>query len=782
MTKVVKFTEAEVAEPADFEAVGVYAREGDDNIVGGAIDYPAHWADFTVVSTTAINLRINPGRLFVVEKVYDADALIDVNVQTHLPVVTGDQRYIALLVRGASDVDTAERLVEVDVDTEETVLQSVPKTDKRVVEIVVQQGLVSPTPTKPSIAGDQCCLAFVRLGTAGIVSIEMGEAWRVKTLFELHGRVQSVEGNVARTDQRTNSLETDISNVAGQLRQVPRPEIIRQLQRDVGNVRRLLNLPDEARSYWYDPGLVYDDWDIAHANWLARVREGIRFRYAGERDAQLALLDPDDDAISLYEGKLLLPAYSESTRIAVEGEDGAKNISQIVHTVTTAIRREIARTSVSYGPTVAVCDNQAEWSGVGVAERAGSAFQANGETFNVVGLITDPNAAVDTSLINAWNPEATVADIVAWNADPQSAGHKNYAVQQVQYDSWTEVYWDYVTETFGFNGSTYAQTFLVAKPMIATSIELYFTRVGSQTGDVHLALVECSPTGAPDFKRTIAKTVVVQAALALGWTRFPFRPSLLEAGKRYAWVVVTTGNHALAIVTENKFGQGTLFWSTDGEWAQGSPEEDFAFRLNAALFSSTRTVIEFDPLTLENGMTEIRLLYEGWEPSGTGLVWEIKPSGADVWQRLIPVNDNPLMGLPALTRLRATFLGTTDLMPALNMTSKARGMTYRHRADMVAISDVQTFGFSTTDVQLDIVVDNYSAVHHTCVPKLVVGATVYTAAAISTTVDFGKLSRTRILATFDLPSAATGARARVDMTSDSVTFIPFVQNIALYAI
>ena len=48
MTKIVKFTEAEVAEPGDFEAISDHARKGDENITGGAIEYPSHWADFTI--------------------------------------------------------------------------------------------------------------------------------------------------------------------------------------------------------------------------------------------------------------------------------------------------------------------------------------------------------------------------------------------------------------------------------------------------------------------------------------------------------------------------------------------------------------------------------------------------------------------------------------------------------------------------------------------------------------------------------------------------------------
>ncbi|BAF88157.1 hypothetical protein AZC_2159 [Azorhizobium caulinodans ORS 571] len=754
MTRIVSFTEAEVAEPQDFGNISLYAREGDDHIVGGAIDYAHHWADFSISQPSSIELRINPGRLFAGAIVYAAEEPIDLNLQIHLPLVTGDRRYVALLLRGATRTLTAQRMIETDAETGETVEQAVPKTESRIVEVVIQQGLPSPTPLKPSVAADQCCLAFVELAPTGIVAVELDHGSRLKSLAEVEGRLTTLEGEVSNTIRRTTTLETDVANIASRLTDIPHPTIIRQLKRDVANVRRQLAMPDEARAYWYDAGLVQDAWDLTHATWLARVREGIRFPWAAERDSQLALLDPGSAALRMS-GTLLLPAWEEAVRIEVPGDGGSTNISQLTHTVTTAVRREIARQVVEYGETVTVCENNAEWA-TSYGRSVGELFTVKGETFEVVAI--------------AGNTE--------W------AGHVLRAVRRIITRTVTDVYWDYVTESFGVNGSIYGQTWLCAQPMILTSIDLSFTRVGS-SGDVHLFVCECDDTGQPRLDRVIVTTTLAAKDLAAGWVTFPLRPSLLESGRRYAWATVTTGNHALETVAGNRFAQGSRFTCTDGAWSQISTEVDFAMRIKAATFAAPRTVVEFAPLTLENGMTELRLLHGGWAPGGTALTWEVKPSTSNAWQPLTLADvegGDTLAGLPALVQLRAVFVGTTDLQPAIVLDAKARGMTFRPRGEMIAVSRSQAFGLATSTIQLEVVVDAYDASRHNMQLRLVVGASILSPSAVSLTPDLVNPKKRTVLATFILGAPVTEARARVDMTTTTVTDVPFIQNIALYAL
>lgn len=748
--KVTLFREAEVLEPADLDAIGQAARETDRNITGGAIDYPHHWADFGVAAISAVEVRVSEGRLFQGDTIYDLDAPATVNLQPRLPLALSDRVYVALLVRGETQTLEASRLIEVDADTEETVLEFGPKTEVRRVTMVEQAGLPGPTPLKPTLAADACCLCWVELSPTGIVSIEMYDEHRVKTLAEVEARVTVLEGDVRDSQSRTATIETDIANVASQLTDVPRPTVIRQLQRDVAAARRLIELPDEARAYWYDAGLVYDAWDRTHPDWLARIGEGVRFPYAAERDAQLALINPADPALRIYEN-LLMPAWTERPRIVVDGVTGSKNISQAVHVVTDAVLREISRERIIYGPSHWVCENTAEWSFL-YGRQIGETFQRDGETFEILQM----------SKLN-------------------KPGHRGYFIRQAQVDNYVETYWDYVTNSYGLNGSTFGQTFLVSQPMIATSLDLWFTRVAT-AGDVHVMLCETNESAAPDPTKAIVAKSLTPEQLSLGWVNFPFRPSLLDAGKRYAWVVVTTGNHALGTVAGNKFAQGTLFQFSDGAWAQGSLDEDFPFRLNAGLFAATRTVAEFDPLTLSDGMTQLDMLYSSWAPGGTELSWEIKPSGASAWTALKSGDPAALIGLPALTQIRAVFIGTTDLQPALVLDATARGRTYRHRGDMRAVSVDHAFGFATQTVQMETVVDHFDPAVHTMQNTLIAGGAVVTPASTTIVADINRPGRYTYFSVFTLAAPVTSARARPLMTTSNVVDMPFVQNIALYAL
>lgn len=751
MLKTVIFSEAEVSEPADFDAISQYAREGGEAIVGGSIAFAHHWAGYSIAQSSAVEVTLNPGFLFVGKRIFGNDAAIVVNLQVHLPLVTGDHRFVALLLRGTETTATDSRAIETDADTGATVMQTVPKTNMRGVEVVIQQGLSSPTPVKPMVASTECCVAYVELSATGIVAVEMDQAWRVKNLAEIEGRLTVVENDVASAVARVSSIETDISNIASRLNDIPNPVVVRQMQRDLAQIRREIAMPEEARAYWYDNGLLTDEWDTANASWLARIREGVRFAWASQRDMQLALLDASASAIRAS-GSLILPAWEEVVRLEVKGDGGSKNISQLVHTVTTATQKTLSRTVTEYGETQTFCTNTAGWAFL-AGKVVGQTFTKNGEEFEIVA------------------------------ANTANAKHQFYSIRSITVRTYDETYWDYVTADIGVNGSVYGETWLCAQPMVLTGLDLSFTRVASD-GDVHLFICECDSSGQPKIASVIASTVLTAAQITTGWTKFDLPPTLLESGARYAWFTVTTGNHALETVSGNKYAQGSLFFLTDGAWAQGDPETDFAMRLYGAKFSATRTVVEMQAATLESGMTDMRLLHAGWAPGGTSLTWEIKPSDSDEWRpvTLDSAADTAwLNGLPALTRLRAVFAGTTDLQPAIVMDGNARVMTFRPRGDMQAISLLHDFGLSTTTIQLDTVVDEFDPAKHTAAPKLVIGATVYTPSATVATPDLINPKKRLISATFTVPST-TSARARFDMSSSEVTDLPFIDNIAMYAL
>lgn len=788
MSKRVIVGDAEFLTPQDFERFNEFPQGALDAVVGDAIAWPAGWAGVTVARVSAQSVTVSPGRYFEGDIVYEAEEAQTINLTTYLPIAPSDEKFVALILRGRTNNIDEERAFETstDVETSEPVASQVPVIAHRTFEVVIQQGTAAPPPALlPTIAATDACLAYVRLTTQGVQEIQPGEGWRVKSLYEVEGRVTSLEILMDQAFAEVAALQTDLANLQARANDIPNPELIRQMQRDISQTRRLLNLPDEARAYFYDSGLVKDKWDLNHPQWLARVAEGIRFANAAEREVQMALVNPAQDSIRIVD-QVLLPKWTEIMRLDVSGSGSTKDISQQVHTTVEAKKRTVSRSAVRYGPTVAMCDNVDDWAQIGKV-RAGQTFQVNGETFEKIGLIDESYAGttIDTSIFNEIHDKNYGMDmLIIHNATAEERGNRLiYAARSVHVDTWTETYWDYVTNTFGVNGSVYGQTFLVSHPMVLTSISLNFSRVGN-SGDVTLMLCETSATGQPLLDRMIASSVLPRSKLSTGWVRFPFTPSYLPAGRRYAWVAVTVGNHALRTVTGAKYSQGTLFWSTDGAWFDGNLQEDFQFRLNAAKFQSLRTVVEFEPLTLENGMTEIRLVYSNWCPEGCQMMWEVQPAGSTEWTPLqgeTDDNPNPLLGLPALTRLRLTMIGTTDLAPAIIMDSYARALTARPRTDMRCVSKQLNFGVNTTSIQVEIAADQFDEALHDCEPKLIVGSTTYTPTVVSDAPDLAKSTRRIFKATFTVPST-NNARLLVQMNTSTAQRIPFVERAYLFAL
>jgi hypothetical protein len=751
------FAEAEIADHADFEAIGLQAQAATDGLWLDAIGYPAHWAAFTVARKSAQEITVSAGRYVAGEIVYAQEAPNDMNLQIYIPAAASDQRWVAILLRGKEVTDTAMRPFETSDDPETSIIVSrtTPKTIRRVVELIVQAGEANPVPVKPVVASTDACIAYVLLTSSGIDAnaIEPGNSDRVKTLYEVEGRVTALEVDLDGLFMRTETIETQIVNIQGKLTEIPRPVIIRQMQRDIGAARLKVDLPDEARAYVFDDGLIPDRWDMAHVDWLARIEEGIRFGFAAEGQARLEVQAEDDPKI-VFRGRRMVPAFDEVTRIANTSLDGTLNISQLVHTETTLVRKEASRIRITYGPTMHACENAAGWSGLGGDSRVGQMLNVGDEVFQVV--------------------------YVGANYGP---GHQTYGVQQVRYEIYSEPYWEYVTEEVGINGSIYGQSFLVAQPMQVTSLDLSFARVGAD-GDVHVFIVETTTGGMPRFDAVLAQGKLDHANLVVGWNKVELPITLLESGKRYAFVTVTTGAHALHISGSNKYTGGTQFLTTDGAFAQGSTETDICFRLNAARYRSPRTVIPMQALNLADGMTQIDMLFAGWVPGGCTLGWEIRPSGSTVWTELDDGDPatNPLVGLPASVELRMVMMGTADLQPMIQLDQKAISRVARNRNSMRAVSKSFPFGFATTSIQTQYTLDSFDPDRHTFTPAIMVGNTVVNPSTTEITVDPQMPARRTYLSTYVLGASATAARMRPAATTNNVVSVPFVQDAFIAAL
>ncbi|OJU66652.1 MAG: hypothetical protein BGO05_05475 [Rhizobiales bacterium 63-7] len=760
---VINFSQAEIIAPDDLTAISVSARDAFDARDSGALGWPAHWAHVTVSQASADIVNLTSGEYYAGTEVYGAKETQQANLQSFKPVVASDERWVALILRGSEDLVSSMRPFETSGEplTESIpVNQSTPKATRRNMSVIVQTGSIMVAPAaRPAINENDCCVAFVRLRNTGIAEIVPNEAARVKTVYEIEQRLTTVELSIGVVVELTQSLQTDVANLAAKFDEIPDAQLFRQITRDVSIARQLLNFPDEARNYYYDNGLLRNAfWDFTYAGADFRINEGIRFPYQIQQENVLRVLNPAATDISFWENTLLLPAYTE--RLRIENPQGKlkKDISNTVHTVKTAVQHTVSNTRLRYGETVTVCENAAGWGQVG-SQKANEIFNTNGATWVSKGQTDNP-----------------------WNNDPRSeGGHKEYAVQRVIKDSYTSTYTSYRVEEFGLSGAVYAQTFVCSQVMVATSIELYFTRVGSE-GDVLLCIAEVGPTGAPTFEKVIVQVNKPQGQLAVNqWNKFTFRPTLLEQGKRYAFFTVTTGNHQVAASDDNAFQGGTMFLCTDGIWAQGDVKQDISFRLYAARFAASRTVVPMENLQLTGGMSELEMIYQGWAPDFTSLVWEVKPEGASDWVPMDARVPNPLSTLPANVQLRAVFLGTEDVAPSIIMNTEAITRTGRMKNNQKAISKAMALGFSTDEFQIVMNVDAYDKLTHSFGVKLIVAGVEVAPLSVNETVDPIKPTRSTIIANFHLGAPTTSVRALVNGNTPSVINVPFIQDFQLNA-
>ena len=448
----------------------------------------------------------------------------------------------------------------------------------------------------------------------------------------------------------------------------------------------------------------------------------------------------------------MMPAWTEVTRIQnLPTNEDLINISQLTHSVVNAIKKEVARERITYGPTFRSCENARGWGNLR-NRQPGEMFTINGEEFQAVAVVGN----------HGW------------------VGHRIYDVRRVRRERYTETYWEYETTEVGLNGSIYGQTFLCSQPMIVSSIEINLQSVGTN-GDIHLLLCETDETATPRLEKVIANATLDHASLKIGWNRFELDVSLLDSGKRYGFFTVTTGNHAARVSIDNQFTGGSMFQLTDGAYAQGDVTRDFAFRMNAARFTSPRTEIEFQPLTLENGLTEIDLLYKGWEPGGTQLEWMYKTDTSD-WTLMDNNDGAALNGLPPLVRLKAIMIGTPDLQPMIVMDNKARGGTRRPATNFVAPSIDHAFGISTSTIKTITVLDHFDENYHAFAGTIIAGGATLNPDTVSVEIDQDRPERRTVRCTYALGAPVTSARLRPTGTTSNAVKTYHVESDNIIAI
>ena len=680
----------------DFNNLGAFPEAALDAIGEGLLipDY-AYWG-FDAAAAGSTSVTVSGGCIIYDGKVYvnDDQGGTEFSLLARLPVAT--QKYVSIVAWGAEvDESTEARAFLTDVETRAIEARVIPTANLRRAELAVVSGTEEPDPSPPATASNQISLCDILLDTGGIVSITMNTENLAPNLRSLYLMAKAFDVWRLKIGVLIDTLASDLANLSGRIKGLADRSLVIGVMQDLAQVKDRVDLPDDYSAWAADHFLDYAESDFEHADWLALVEDGCRFPFAQQRDAQLGLLNSLDPKVTV-QNELMLPAHSLVERVSITGRDGEISVSSLEYQTVTTVKKSIARQRIRYGTSFIRCTNSTWWA-EGRYDPATNTFARAGEAYTVL------------------------------EGDPRN-NNNLLRLSQFWVDRWLEYYWENVVSTTQYSGSVLGQTFLNSQEGWLCAVDLYFSRKAA-TGDVQVLICETTDSGQPNLSAVIGSATLAAADIKLypTNTRVPLQPTALQMGKRYGVVLVTGGNHYMAMVTGNKFSSGSMFTSTDGAWFQGDILNDMSLRLVFARFESPRVEVQMQPLQLENGIANIDINVDAVVPlaEGFGLIHEIQDPITGDWVPLDGSSPNHLIGLPAMLPYRIVFLGTTEMMPGIGVGSNSRLYTWRPRDDFTHISEDRVMpGVSTINtVYLTLRLEGWRGElspsgHHTCIPKL----------------------------------------------------------------
>lgn len=698
MEKQVIFRDRQELQSADLNAIGQHAGDAIAHLVLDAVSGALKFTGGAVSAKSATEVDVAALRFYNGGKVYASEQTETLNLFQYLPLVA--KKCVAVVVWGeVIDTDVQPRDFLVDLTTGATEPQAVAMAKLWKANVNLQPGNESVDPQPPVLQTGTLAIALVYLTPGGVERIELQDAARLPTLQGHEQRLFEHEAWRTQAEPRISSIATDLAGLAKKTMSLVGRDTVVELANDVARLKAKVNLPTAYASYESDYYGNTDKTDAAGVGYSAAVRNGLLFPTAGQASVGLALFNPYDAGIKRSAEDLVLPAYTDRARIQTSGYSGDISASQ--YQVQSQTIREY---------TATVWDYTYGW---------------NYNYYN--------------GWWNSWY----------WNYYGYNWGWYGYYGYRVARQ---ETRYELQTVTTSYNGAIIGQTFLVSNAMWLTKVGLQFTQIGA-SGDVMVAVCE-TEGGKPDLLKTLTRVTVARGDLKKypEETAIPVPPVLLEAGKRYALVLITQGDHRLATVSGNDYTQGTLFFGTDGDYFTGDLTKDLMFCLYAAQFAQPRVEVVLQSVSLAGGISDINIAAPQIVPDGCELRYEIQVGG-----KWYPLGDAAmrLSTLPDIVPLRLVLLGTSDLAPAFRLAPNA--ITGSRAATSLAHwSKLRTLAAPSSSITVQVVVAQWDAAHHTLACEIKSGATTYTPA---TTVvrDEPDGQAKRITFTFTPPAISTYA-------------------------
>jgi len=797
---------------ADFINQQDWAQKALDHIVDDAINSEMAYAGFTMSKVAQTQIQTSPGRLYNAGAVYARDENVVMDLFNDLPVTT--KRQFAIVCWGQTvQEDIQPRDFVIDADTGQAEPQSVAMEETRYCNVNYVRGIESADPQPPSIDANVLLIGYVTCDPTGIISFTQNLDTQIDNLALVAGAVNALNSWRSIITGIIDTLRTDLANLAKQLLNYTLLSDFQKLVDLVNLIYKRVFQPGVYIYYGTDNYLdttqsaVGTTLDGAYA---AIINEGLHFPGGGSGwTGSLQLSNPTEPTIQAFDTFILPKPSGSRIRLDCSFPDFPWIEDRILtHTYWTFTVRQLfwSRKRHRCGPHYLPCLNTVVWW-----------YQAQLDpTIRILSFDSDTPWEV-----KQWaEVQEHIEDSVDW---PRHS-----------FDRWRffwrdEVdlpYWSKIHTDFSHSGNHVVQTFLNSQDGWLSGLTV-FSHKANFFQPLTLVVSGCDDQGVPDhdghgLRRVIldatsiqpcygtpilagdilAEKVVVVSTGAFRTTqtvyqkiplyvspvRINFPPVFLRAGQRIAIHLHSTSDHSFSICDRDdalQVHQGHM-WHSDGSRlvmivTLGVPKS-LRFLAHFCTWGrwgdqpspagGLRYDINLQPLQLAGGIGSVDVLAEAIVPPATELSYGVQPTGSGVWTQFGADPDTPSFpGNVALYQFRATFVGTTDLMPGLSLTNSQVKLVGGMLPDFHHISTMITVGTPTNNIKVILKLHAFDAGHETVTPYIKpsgVGRVSF-GSQVTETLDNGDIMNTY---TFTV-SSVTNFQIEIDGHTDGTT-TPFV--------
>ena len=704
MQRKVNITPNQKVTTEDFNNFGLFPRASFDTLHRDAIDHTVKYAGFATVQSAPAEVSVGAGRFYKNGEVFyrDDEGGVSLDMLSNLPAVA---KRIAIVVAYGNEVDTdlETRSILTDAATRQIEGQEIATESRRVAYLDAVYGQENATPVAPAISSDFVAVAEVVLTPSGIESIRALTDNQLPSIRKNKEAISLINNRLTAIGPELDTAKSNIAALGDAMRGKASVGVVTDLAFDLADVKEQIDLPDDYTAWGTDHFLDTSEVDEAHGDFSATILEGARYPYAATASLPISLNNPLDTKV-VVDDNMAVPAFEEQLLLSVRGRDGEYSLSDTTVETTEIVQLTRTRTVIRYHESQTICTNSAFWAS-GQYDPVEGIFRRAGET---------------------------------WEVEGGRGGHVSGGIRLQRF---TEVdieepYFDRIVTTENVNGSVVGQTMLLGNDGYLTGFNLYFTRK-AVAGEVQVLLCE-TRAGAFDVSRTIARKTVAVADINADpngetATKVEFGAVPMLKGRRYSLVVMSAGAHFLATVSGNKLASGALFYVQDGEIVAGDPNVDLAFDAFFAEFTSPIVQVELAPLSLGGGIDMIDINADTTTYPGTRLEFQVLVAG--VW-RTLSEDEAILSSRPEFVRMRAVFIGTKDIMPALGLTAARSNIELsRPSQARTVVTAERTMPSAVTSVTVRVRYEGWDATHNSSTVTILHGAGFATEVTADATVD-----------------------------------------------